>query len=56
MAETAIKWLELGLWRIDPLIKDITSVENLMAAVELVTKHPDQIIKAVIGPKSGPVE
>jgi len=56
MAETAIKWLERGLWRVDPLIKDIISIENLMTAVELVTRHPDKIIKAVIGPKSSPVE
>jgi threonine dehydrogenase-like Zn-dependent dehydrogenase len=56
MAEISIKWLERGLWRVDPLIKGITGIDNLMSSVELVTKHPDQIIKAIIGPKSGPVE
>jgi L-iditol 2-dehydrogenase len=56
MAETSIRWLERGLWRVDPLIKSITAIEDLMSVVELVTKHPEQIIKAVIGPKSGPAE
>ena len=56
MAETSIKWLERGLWRVDPLIKGITAIEDLMSAVELATKHPEQVIKAIIGPRSGPVE
>jgi hypothetical protein len=56
MAETAIQWLERGLWRIEPLIKGITAREDLMPAIEQVTKHLDQVIKIVIGPKAGPVE
>jgi len=52
MAETSIHWLERGFWRVDPLIKDITARENLMEAVEQVTKHPEQVIKVVIGPKA----
>ncbi|MHB1295530.1 MAG: zinc-dependent alcohol dehydrogenase [Anaerolineae bacterium] len=56
MAETAIRWLERGFWRVDPLVREITASEDLMAAVERVTQHPDQHIKMVIGPKGGPVE
>ena len=52
----ALGWLKRGLWRVDPLIKDITARQDLMWAIEQVTRHPDQIIKAVIGPKAGPVE
>ncbi|MHB0858322.1 MAG: zinc-dependent alcohol dehydrogenase [Anaerolineae bacterium] len=55
MAETAIRWLERGFWRVDPLVREITAREDLMAAVERVTHHPDQHIKMVIGPKGGPV-
>lgn len=50
MAETAIRWLARGLWRVDPLIGGLTRREDLMSAVEQVTHHPDQIIKAVIAP------
>jgi len=56
MAETAIRWLERGLWRVDPLIKGITARKDLMSGIEQVTKHPDKVIKVIIGPKAGPVE
>ena len=56
MAEVALGWLKRGLWRVDPLIKGITARRDLLSAIEQVTKHPDQIIKAVIGPEAGPVE
>jgi len=56
MAEVAIRWLERGLWRVAPLVKGITAREDLMLAIEQVTKHLDQGIKAIIGPKAGPVE
>ena len=56
MAETALAWLERGLWRVAPLINGVTSRQGLMQAVEDVTQHPDRIIKAAIGPKAGPVE
>ena len=55
MAETAIRWLERGLWRVDPLIKGITARADLAWAIEQVTKHPDEVVKVVIGPEAGPV-
>jgi len=50
MAEVALRWLERGQWRVAPLVKGITAREDMMSAIEQVTEHPDQIIKAVIGP------
>jgi len=55
MAETAIRWLDRGLWRVDPLIKGITARDDLMSAVDQVIHHPDQVIKQVIGPKPGDI-
>jgi len=56
MCEVAIRWLHQGLWRVGPLIREITPREELMAAIERLHRHPDEVIKVVIGPRGGPVE
>lgn len=55
MCETSLRWLEQGLWRVDPLIKGITAREDLMAAIDRLHRRPDEVIKVIIGPKAGPV-
>lgn len=53
MAQVALRWLERGLWRVDPLIKGVTARENLVAAMGQLKDRPDEVIKVVIGPQAG---
>jgi len=39
----------LGAWR-------VVMLDKVLSAIEQVAKHRDQVIKAVIGPKAGPVQ
>jgi hypothetical protein len=63
---TTERWLRLGaigldmmargVYRCEEIITGITGVEEIARAVDTMLHHPDQIVKAVIGPKAGGVE
>ena len=48
MCEVALLWLSKGLWRVAPLVGEITPREELMAAVERLHTRPGEGIKVVI--------
>lgn len=50
MAETAVRWLERGLWRVEPLIKGLTPRSEIMPAIEQLRSNPSEVIKVVITP------
>jgi len=50
MAETAIRWLERGLWRVDPLIKGLTPRSEIRSAIDQLRTSPGEVIKVVITP------
>jgi threonine dehydrogenase-like Zn-dependent dehydrogenase len=55
LGAVGLDMLARGVYQCDEIITGITAMEDLSAAVEAVTHRPGEIVKAVIGPKSGPV-
>jgi len=49
MCEVALRWLRDGLWRVDPLIEEVTPREQIMDAIEHLHSNPGEVIKVVVG-------